>query len=69
MDVNAIDLTGIGDAELATELETAAAENLKRVLRPSASAGDREPDWSDDPGLDRLRAFLETKTVWHPVGI
>jgi acyl-CoA reductase-like NAD-dependent aldehyde dehydrogenase len=69
MDVNAIDLTGIGDAELATELETAAAENLKRVLRPSADAGDRGPDWSADPGLDRLRAFLETKTVWHPVGI
>jgi hypothetical protein len=69
MDVNAIDLTGIGDPELATELETAAAENLKRVVRPQADAGGREPDWSADPGLDRLRAFLETKTVWHPVGI
>jgi acyl-CoA reductase-like NAD-dependent aldehyde dehydrogenase len=69
MDVNAIDLTGIGDPELATELETAAAENLKRVVRPPADAGGREPDWSADPGLDRLRAFLETKTVWHPVGI
>jgi acyl-CoA reductase-like NAD-dependent aldehyde dehydrogenase len=69
MDVNAIDLTGIGDLELATELETAAAENLKRVVRPPADAGDREPDWSADPGLDRLRAYLETKTVWHPVGI
>jgi acyl-CoA reductase-like NAD-dependent aldehyde dehydrogenase len=69
MDVNAIDLTGIGDPELASELETAAAENLKRVVRPPADAGGPEPDWSADPGLDRLRAFLETKTVWHPVGI
>jgi hypothetical protein len=69
MDVNAIDLTGIGDPELATELETAAAENLKRVVRPPADAGGRGLDWSADPGLDRLRAFLETKTVWHPVGI
>jgi acyl-CoA reductase-like NAD-dependent aldehyde dehydrogenase len=69
MDVNSIDLTGIGDPELATELETAAAENLKRVVRPPADVGGREPDWSGDPGLDRLRAFLETKTVWHPVGI
>ena len=69
MDVNAIDLTGIGDPELATELERAAAENLKRVVRPAADAGDRDPDWSADPGLDRMRAFLETKTVWHPVGI
>jgi acyl-CoA reductase-like NAD-dependent aldehyde dehydrogenase len=63
MDVNAIDLAGVADAELATELEAAAAANLKRV-RPPASA----PDWHADPGLGRMLAFLETKTVWHPVG-
>ena len=39
MDVNAIDLTGVADDELATELQIAAAENLKRVLRPSAVRG------------------------------
>jgi acyl-CoA reductase-like NAD-dependent aldehyde dehydrogenase len=66
MDVNAIDLTGVADPALATELEEAAAENLKRVVRPPA---DGEPDWTADPGLDRMLAFLETKTVWHPVGI
>jgi acyl-CoA reductase-like NAD-dependent aldehyde dehydrogenase len=65
MDVNAIDLTGVEDPELAAELEGAAAENLKRVLRPPTGA----PDWTADPGLDRILAFLETKTVWHPVGI
>jgi acyl-CoA reductase-like NAD-dependent aldehyde dehydrogenase len=65
MDVNALDLAGVTDTELATELETAAAENLKRVVRPPETA----PDWSADPGLDRMLAFLETKTVWHPVGI
>jgi acyl-CoA reductase-like NAD-dependent aldehyde dehydrogenase len=64
MDVNAIDLTGVGDASLAVDLEIAAADNLKRVLRPSAT----EPDWADDPGTGRLTAFLETKTVWHPIG-
>ncbi|MFO7278788.1 MAG: aldehyde dehydrogenase family protein [Thermoanaerobacterales bacterium] len=64
MDVNAIDLTGVGDPELATELEAAAAENLKRVVRPPED----EPDWAADPGLDRMTAFLEIKTVWHPVG-
>jgi acyl-CoA reductase-like NAD-dependent aldehyde dehydrogenase len=69
MDVNAIDLTGIGDPALATELEAAAAENLKRVVRPPAGGRGAEPDWAADPGLDRLLAFLETKTVWHPVGI
>jgi acyl-CoA reductase-like NAD-dependent aldehyde dehydrogenase len=66
MDVNAIDLTGIaGDAEQAKALEVQAAENLKRVLR----APDAEPDWTPVPSLDRLTFVLETKTVWHPVGI
>jgi acyl-CoA reductase-like NAD-dependent aldehyde dehydrogenase len=70
MDVNAIDLTGLRDPEVAIELEVAAAENLKRVVRPPQVGGDgAEPDWTADPGLDRLLAFLETKTVWHPVGI
>ena len=65
MDVNAIDLTGIaGETELATDLEVAAADNLKRVRRAPAA----EPDWSLDPGLDAMTAFVETKTVWHPIG-
>jgi acyl-CoA reductase-like NAD-dependent aldehyde dehydrogenase len=66
MDVNAIDLTGVaGDAEQAQALEVAAADNLKRVRRAPAA----EPDWSADPGLDRMTGFLETKTVWHPIGV
>ena len=70
MDVNAIDLTGVRDPEVATELAAAATENLKRVVRPPAGEGDgAEPDWTADPGMERLLAFLETKTVWHPVGI
>jgi acyl-CoA reductase-like NAD-dependent aldehyde dehydrogenase len=63
-DVNAIDLTGVTDPALATELERAAAENLKRVLRPPAGAH----DWSADPGIERMTVLLETKTVWHPKG-
>jgi acyl-CoA reductase-like NAD-dependent aldehyde dehydrogenase len=66
MDVNAIDLTGLaGDAVQAAELEVAAADNLKRVRRAPAA----EPDWSEEPELDRMTRFLETKTVWHPIGI
>ena len=66
MDVNAIDLTGFaGDVEQARALEEAAAENLKRVLRPPAT----EPDWSLEPGIERMTTFLETKTVWHPIGV
>lgn len=63
MDVNALDLTGVDDPDLALRCEQDAAENLKRVLRPSAV------DWSAAPGLDRMTRFLETKTVWHPAGI
>lgn len=66
-DVNAIDLAGAG-AELAAELEVAAAENLKRVVRPQGVDGADGADWSADPGTSRLTAFLETKTVWHPTG-
>jgi acyl-CoA reductase-like NAD-dependent aldehyde dehydrogenase len=66
MDVNAIDLTGLaGATEWATGLEVEAAENLKRVRRAPAA----EPDWELDPGLDRMTDFLETKTVWHPIGV
>jgi acyl-CoA reductase-like NAD-dependent aldehyde dehydrogenase len=66
MDVNAIDLTGLaGHAEQATAAEVAAADNLKRVRRAPAA----EPDWNDAPGIDRMTAFLETKTVWHPIGV
>lgn len=67
MDVNAIDLAGVEDAELARALEESAAENLKRVVRPGAFG--TTGDWTPQPGLERMTAFLETKTVWHPIGI
>ncbi|MET9343652.1 aldehyde dehydrogenase family protein [Nonomuraea sp. NPDC003804] len=63
MDVNGLDLTGVADADLALRCEQDAAENLKRVIRPAAA------DWSADPGIGRMTAFLETKTVWHPAGV
>jgi acyl-CoA reductase-like NAD-dependent aldehyde dehydrogenase len=64
MDVNAIDLTGVTDPDLAQRLEVAAAENLKRVRRPVP-----DEDFTADPGLDRLLTTLEAKTVWHPKGV
>ena len=62
MDVNAIDLAGAPGA-LADDLAVAAAENLKRVIRLPAG------DWAAEPGVDRMFGFLETKTVWHPMGV
>jgi acyl-CoA reductase-like NAD-dependent aldehyde dehydrogenase len=56
MDVNAIDLTGAdGDSP---DLERAAADNVKRVVRGNADA---QSPWE-------IASFLELKTVWHPVG-
>jgi acyl-CoA reductase-like NAD-dependent aldehyde dehydrogenase len=56
MDVNALDLSGATDA--VDELERAAAENVKRVVRN----GEGQSPW-------HAAAFLEMKTVWHPIGV
>jgi acyl-CoA reductase-like NAD-dependent aldehyde dehydrogenase len=63
-DVDGIDLTG-APAGRAMEFEREAAGTVKRVVRPPAT----EPDWTADPGLGRMTPFLETKTVWHPIGV
>src|SRR3954465_5001290 len=57
MDVNAIDLTGADG--LRTELEQAAADNVKRVVFGAP----------DSQSLYEISAFLELKTVWHPIGV
>ncbi len=66
-DVNAIDPTG-APPQLRAELEAAAAGTIKRVLPVRSKPDDSEPDWTAAPGIDRLRAFTELKTIWHPVG-
>ena len=63
LDVDALDLTGIDDPDLARSLESDAAEDLKRVRRPG------EDDWLAEPSLDRLQSWVEIKTVWHPIGV
>jgi acyl-CoA reductase-like NAD-dependent aldehyde dehydrogenase len=57
MDVNAIDLTGADG--LRADLERAAAENVKRVVLGAPDA----------QSLYEIAAFLELKTVWHPIGV
>jgi acyl-CoA reductase-like NAD-dependent aldehyde dehydrogenase len=56
MDVNAIDITGANGSR--ADLEVAAADNVKRVVVA-------EPDAQS---LHEISAFLELKTVWHPIG-
>jgi acyl-CoA reductase-like NAD-dependent aldehyde dehydrogenase len=70
-DVNSIELAGAAGADglVWGELEGAAAESLKRVLRPVGVGVEAvEPDWSPVPDLSRMTAHLEIKTVWHPKG-
>ena len=56
MDVNALDLSAHdGDA---AELERAAAQNVKRIVRGT----------TDGQSLWEIAPFLELKTVWHPIG-
>jgi hypothetical protein len=68
MDVDALDLAGL-DLALYREAELAATENVKRVVPPVKLS---VRDWlSDAKGQDPywIAAFLETKTVWHPIGV
>jgi len=59
-DLNAI-VDASGDSALAVELDTLAAETVKRVLR----IGDQD---AREDSLRRLEALTELKTAWHPVG-
>ncbi len=54
-DVNALDLAGAGALEW-VDLEIAAADTLKRVLPPGEVTASPQ----------RIAAFTEVKTVWHP---
>ena len=63
-DVNAVDLSGVTDSVLATDLEYEAAGTVKRV-----HSAVPDHDWLTPPTLARIRTFVETKTVWHPIGV
>jgi acyl-CoA reductase-like NAD-dependent aldehyde dehydrogenase len=61
-DVDCLDLTGVEPADR-LPLAQAAADTVKRVLAPASL------DLAAEPGMSRLAAFVETKTVWHPLGV
>ena len=54
-DVNALDLAGAGGIDW-VDLQVAAADTLKRVLAPGEVVASPQ----------RIAAFTEVKTVWHP---
>jgi acyl-CoA reductase-like NAD-dependent aldehyde dehydrogenase len=58
MDINAIDVGGCSPNEVGL-VEAAAADNVKRVVK--LPAGERSPHL--------ITAFMEMKTIWHPIGV
>jgi len=67
MDVNAIAAAGLSATE-EKQLGELAAENVKRT---HFEAGGKPADWFDAryDDLDRVLAYTEIKTIWHPARI
>ena len=57
MDIDGMDISGI-DKKKRTTLKEAGAENLKRIHH-----------FDDAQTPSRIYAFMEAKTVWHPIGV
>jgi acyl-CoA reductase-like NAD-dependent aldehyde dehydrogenase len=71
VDVDALDTWGVPDA-MRVDIELAAMDNVKRLSRRPTKTREDRFDWLDDRAAERpewIAAFLEMKTVWHPVGV
>jgi acyl-CoA reductase-like NAD-dependent aldehyde dehydrogenase len=71
VDVDGIDTWGVPDA-MRVEVETLAADDIKRLSRRPTTTQEAKFDWLDDRATERpewIAAFLEMKTVWHPIGV
>jgi acyl-CoA reductase-like NAD-dependent aldehyde dehydrogenase len=62
MDVNALDTTGVPE-DLLPQVDELGAENVKRLVRGN---GEWFGDGAESPYA--VTAFMEMKTVWHPIG-
>jgi acyl-CoA reductase-like NAD-dependent aldehyde dehydrogenase len=70
-DVDTIDVWGVAE-ETRRDVELVATENVKRIVRRPAGTTDARFDWLDDRASERpewIAAYLEMKTVWHPIGV
>ena len=57
MDIDGVDASGLGKKQL-SELKVAGAENLKRIH-----------SFDEITSPLRITSFMESKTVWHPIGV
>jgi len=70
-DVDALDVWGVPD-DLRRDVELVAADSVMRIARRPKGASDARFDWLDDQASERpewIAAYLEMKTVWHPIGV
>ena len=58
MDINGLDISGVIEPSLISDVKTAGAQNLKRIH--SYGLGQNP---------QRILAFMEAKTIWHPIGV
>ena len=58
MDIDGLDISGLKDPQMITDVKVAGADNLKRIHACQEKAS-----------FQRILAFMEAKTIWHPVGI
>ncbi len=58
MDLNGLDISGINEPSLISDVKTSGAQNLKRIH--SFAVGESP---------QRILAFMEAKTIWHPIGV
>jgi acyl-CoA reductase-like NAD-dependent aldehyde dehydrogenase len=71
VDVDALDTWGVPD-DMRLEIEQLAADDIKRLSRRHSTVNEARFDWLDDRAAERpewIAAFLEMKTVWHPIGV
>jgi len=71
VDVDALDVWGVPD-DLRRDVELTAADSVMRISRRPAGTTDARFDWLDDRAAERpewIAAYLEMKTVWHPIGV
>ena len=58
MDINGLDVSGIDEPSLISDIKTSGAQNLKRIH-----------SFSQEQNPQRILAFMEAKTIWHPIGV
>jgi acyl-CoA reductase-like NAD-dependent aldehyde dehydrogenase len=58
MDINGLDISGIEEPSLISDMKISGAQNVKRI---------HSFDQGENP--QRILAFMEAKTIWHPIGI